>query len=118
MQAPRADSSFCSSAYGVLAAVSICFSPPKGRFLRFTHPSAHKRCDTKVQRCTANGVIDLESSCETFSPGYCCRGQSRRLQLITIVSSKENAAAQETTTMTKKRELEARRSHIPKVIKG
>ncbi|KAI5638058.1 hypothetical protein M9H77_14491 [Catharanthus roseus] len=28
---PRADSSFCSSAYGVLAAVSSCCSPPKGR---------------------------------------------------------------------------------------
>ncbi|KAI9092975.1 hypothetical protein K1719_027498 [Acacia pycnantha] len=27
---PRADSSFCSSAYGVLAAVSSCCSPPKG----------------------------------------------------------------------------------------
>ncbi|KAL2226455.1 UNVERIFIED_CONTAM: hypothetical protein Sindi_2004200 [Sesamum indicum] len=37
---PRADSSFCSSAYGVLAAVSSCCSPPKGRFLRVTHPSA------------------------------------------------------------------------------
>ena len=29
---PRADSSFCSSAYG--ATVSSCCSPPKGRFLR------------------------------------------------------------------------------------
>ncbi|CAN4128528.1 unnamed protein product [Withania somnifera] len=28
---PRADSSFCSSAYGVLAAVSSCCPPPKGR---------------------------------------------------------------------------------------
>ncbi|PHU30032.1 Photosystem II protein D1 [Capsicum chinense] len=28
---PRVDSSFCSSAYGVLAAVSSCCSPPKGR---------------------------------------------------------------------------------------
>ncbi|KAF4359814.1 hypothetical protein G4B88_020335, partial [Cannabis sativa] len=37
---PRADSSFCSSAYGVLAVVSNCCSPPKGRFLRVTHPSA------------------------------------------------------------------------------
>ncbi|KAK8317362.1 hypothetical protein V6Z11_A13G103000 [Gossypium hirsutum] len=37
---PRADSSFCSSAYGVLVAVSSCCSPPKGRFLRVTHPSA------------------------------------------------------------------------------
>ncbi|KAG4390973.1 hypothetical protein GLYMA_05G084600v4, partial [Glycine max] len=36
---PRADSSFCFSAYGVLAAVSSCCSPPKGRFLRVTHPS-------------------------------------------------------------------------------
>ncbi|AES69828.1 hypothetical protein MTR_3g035650 [Medicago truncatula] len=37
---PWADSSFRSSAYGVLAAVSSCCSPPKGRFLRVTHPSA------------------------------------------------------------------------------
>ncbi|KAF2584859.1 hypothetical protein F2Q70_00035626 [Brassica cretica] len=37
---PRADSSFCSSAYGVLAAISSCCSPHKGRFLRVTHPSA------------------------------------------------------------------------------
>ncbi|KAG2728659.1 hypothetical protein I3843_01G210200 [Carya illinoinensis] len=35
-----ADSSFCSSAYGVLEAVSSCCSPPKGRFLRVTHLSA------------------------------------------------------------------------------
>ncbi|KAF3622464.1 Flavonol sulfotransferase-like protein [Capsicum annuum] len=28
---PRVDSSFCSSTYGVLAAVSSCCSPPKGR---------------------------------------------------------------------------------------
>ena len=37
---PWADFSFCSSAYGVLATVSSCCSPPKGRFLRVTHPSA------------------------------------------------------------------------------
>ncbi|KAK8356410.1 hypothetical protein V6Z12_A05G352800 [Gossypium hirsutum] len=37
---PRADSSFCSSAYRVLAAVSNCCSPPKGKFLHITHPSA------------------------------------------------------------------------------
>ncbi|KAH9530624.1 hypothetical protein CY35_20G013800, partial [Sphagnum magellanicum] len=37
---PWADSSFCSSAYGVLAIVSSCCPPPKGRFLRVTHPSA------------------------------------------------------------------------------
>ncbi|KAK8349518.1 hypothetical protein V6Z12_A06G146700, partial [Gossypium hirsutum] len=37
---PQADSSFCSSAYEVLAAVSNCCSPPKGRFLRVTHSSA------------------------------------------------------------------------------
>ncbi|CAN6476479.1 unnamed protein product [Victoria cruziana] len=36
----RADLSFCSSAYGVLVAVSSCCPPPKGRFLRVTHPSA------------------------------------------------------------------------------
>ncbi|TYK08511.1 hypothetical protein E5676_scaffold323G00400 [Cucumis melo var. makuwa] len=37
---PRADSSFCSSAYGVLAALSNSCSPSKGRFLRLTHSSA------------------------------------------------------------------------------
>jgi hypothetical protein len=37
---PWADSSFFSSAYGVLAVVSSCCSPPKGRFLCITHPSA------------------------------------------------------------------------------
>ncbi|CAI8585013.1 unnamed protein product [Vicia faba] len=37
---PWVDSSFRSSAYGVLAAVSSCCPPPKGRFLRVTHPSA------------------------------------------------------------------------------
>ncbi|MBA0573423.1 hypothetical protein Golob_000698 [Gossypium lobatum] len=34
---PQVSSSFCSSAYGVLAAVSSYCSPPKGRFLRITH---------------------------------------------------------------------------------
>ncbi|MBA0577610.1 hypothetical protein Golob_024951 [Gossypium lobatum] len=37
---PWVDSSFCSLAYGVLAAVSNCCSPPKGRFLSVTHTSA------------------------------------------------------------------------------
>eukprot|EP01018_Ginkgo_biloba_P000812 Gb_23528 [translate_table: standard] len=37
---PWEDSSFCSSAYGVLATVSSCCSPPKGKFLRVTHSSA------------------------------------------------------------------------------
>ena len=37
---PWADFSFCSSAYGVLATVSSCYPPPKGKFLRVTHPSA------------------------------------------------------------------------------
>ncbi|KAL3520805.1 hypothetical protein ACH5RR_018954, partial [Cinchona calisaya] len=37
---PQADSSFCSSVYEVLAAVSSCFSLPKGRFLLVAHPSA------------------------------------------------------------------------------
>ncbi|KAL5067666.1 hypothetical protein RYX36_018553 [Vicia faba] len=36
---PWVDSSFRSSAYRVLAAVSSCCPPPKGRFLRVTHPS-------------------------------------------------------------------------------
>ncbi|XLT95102.1 hypothetical protein HN873_016764 [Arachis hypogaea] len=53
---PRADSSFCSSAYGVLAAVSSCCSPPKGRFLRVTHPSATENttfCPTCMCRIDA-----------------------------------------------------------------
>ncbi|MFQ6637239.1 hypothetical protein Gotur_013927 [Gossypium turneri] len=36
---PQTDPSFCSSAYEVLAVVSSYCSPPKGRFLRVTHPS-------------------------------------------------------------------------------
>lgn len=35
---PRADSLFWSSTYEVLVVVSRCFSPPKGMFLRVTHP--------------------------------------------------------------------------------
>ena len=31
---------FHSKAYGVLASVSSCYPPPKGKFLRVTHPSA------------------------------------------------------------------------------
>ncbi|KAK8341075.1 hypothetical protein V6Z11_A08G145400, partial [Gossypium hirsutum] len=37
---PWVDSSFCSLAYRILAAISSCCSPPKGRFLCVTHPSA------------------------------------------------------------------------------
>src|SRR6478672_9824372 len=37
---PWADLSFPSSGYGVLAAVSSCYPPPRGRSLRVTHPSA------------------------------------------------------------------------------
>ncbi|KAJ1256097.1 hypothetical protein BS78_K082700, partial [Paspalum vaginatum] len=37
---PWADFSFCSSGYEVLATVSSCCSPTKGRFLRVTHPFA------------------------------------------------------------------------------
>ena len=33
---------FHSKAYGVLAAVSNCYPPPKGKFSRVTHPSATK----------------------------------------------------------------------------
>ncbi|KAL5073817.1 hypothetical protein RYX36_012801, partial [Vicia faba] len=41
MQAPPwVDSSFRSTAYGVLAAISSCCPHPKGRFLRVTHPSS------------------------------------------------------------------------------
>ncbi len=37
---PRRFSPFYSSAYGVLATVSSCCPPPRGRFLRVPHPSA------------------------------------------------------------------------------
>ncbi|KAL3019450.1 hypothetical protein AAZX31_05G084200, partial [Glycine max] len=50
---PRADSSFCFSAYGVLAAVSSCCSPPKGRFLRVTHPSVIGNTTSHLQRFTS-----------------------------------------------------------------
>ena len=36
----RRKNPFHSKAYGVLAAVSSCCPPPKGKFLRVTHPSA------------------------------------------------------------------------------
>ncbi|KAL3537697.1 hypothetical protein ACH5RR_001063 [Cinchona calisaya] len=58
---PRADSSFCSSAYGVLAAVSSCCSPPKGRFLRVTHPSATGNTTSRptcmLNTCKSNVVL-------------------------------------------------------------
>jgi len=37
---PWADSSFCSSAYGILSTVSNCCPLPKGRFLGAIHPFA------------------------------------------------------------------------------
>ena len=36
----RRKNPFYSKAYGVLAVVSNCCPPPKGKFLRVTHPSA------------------------------------------------------------------------------
>ena len=36
----RRINSFHSKAYGVLAAFSLCYPPPKGKFSRVTHPSA------------------------------------------------------------------------------
>ncbi len=36
----RRKNPFHSKAYGVLAIVSNCYPPPKGKFLRVTHPSA------------------------------------------------------------------------------
>ncbi|KAF3615058.1 Glutamine synthetase I [Capsicum annuum] len=48
----RADSSFCSSAYGVLAAISSYCSPPKDRFLRVTHPSATGNTISRVSHPT------------------------------------------------------------------
>ena len=38
----RRKNPFHSKAYGVLATVSSCYPPPKGKFLRVTHPSATK----------------------------------------------------------------------------
>ncbi|KAE8649948.1 hypothetical protein Csa_012779 [Cucumis sativus] len=58
---PRADSSFCSSAYEVLAAVSSCCSPPKGRFLRITHPS-HLQCMPNIAKSTRISNFDLFNS--------------------------------------------------------
>ncbi|KAL3520241.1 hypothetical protein ACH5RR_018390 [Cinchona calisaya] len=58
---PRADSFFCSSAYGVLAAVSSCCSPPKGRFLRVTHLSATGNTTSRptcmLNTCKSNVVL-------------------------------------------------------------
>ena len=62
---PWADFSFCSSAYGVLATVSSCCSPPKGRFLRVTHPFAtgnttsHSTCPPPPPRLTAAAGTEL-----------------------------------------------------------
>ncbi|KAG4109451.1 hypothetical protein ERO13_1Z049680v2, partial [Gossypium hirsutum] len=75
---PRADSSFCSSAYGVLAAVSSCCSPPKGRFLRVTHPSA---TGNTTSRPTSSLFIDKSGSELSFIPRhnlYPCASYSRR----------------------------------------
>ena len=36
----RRKNPFHSKAYGVLANAHICYPPPKGKFLRVTHPSA------------------------------------------------------------------------------
>eukprot|EP00980_Cylindrotheca_fusiformis_P031127 scaffold25852_cov7735-Cylindrotheca_fusiformis.AAC.1 len=36
----RRKNPFHSKAYGVLVTVSSCYPPPKGKFLRVTHPSA------------------------------------------------------------------------------
>ena len=36
-------SAFTPQLYGVLASVSQCYPPPKGRFLRVTHPSATRK---------------------------------------------------------------------------
>ncbi|KAK7232526.1 hypothetical protein RIF29_47571 [Crotalaria pallida] len=70
---PRADSSFCSSAYGVLAAVSSCCSPPKGRFLRVTHPSA---TGNTTSRPTCMYKADSEFSCIPRRNLYPCASYS------------------------------------------
>ncbi|KAL5067612.1 hypothetical protein RYX36_018499, partial [Vicia faba] len=55
-----ADSSFRSSAYRVLASVSNCCPPPKGRFLRVTHPSA-------TGNTTSRQTLHEIPSCITYS---------------------------------------------------
>ena len=45
---------FLRRAYAVLAAVSSCYSPPKGRFPRVTHPFA-----TKVTGASSGPSFDL-----------------------------------------------------------
>ena len=54
----RRFSPFHSSAYGVLAAVSSCYPPPKGRFLRVTHPSA-----TTTPPLTSKGGVAVRLAC-------------------------------------------------------
>ncbi|TYG76188.1 hypothetical protein ES288_D03G093700v1 [Gossypium darwinii] len=66
---PRADSSFCSSAYGVLAAVSSCCSPPKGRFLRVTHPSATGNTTSRLT-CMSSLFVDKTGSDLSFIPRH------------------------------------------------
>ncbi|TYG86063.1 hypothetical protein ES288_A13G105400v1, partial [Gossypium darwinii] len=66
---PRADSSFCSSAYGVLVAVSSYCSPPKGRFLRVTHPSAVGN-NTSRLTCISSLFVDKAGSELSFIPRH------------------------------------------------
>ncbi|KAL0721520.1 hypothetical protein Bca4012_036119 [Brassica carinata] len=85
---PRADSSFCSSAYGVLAAVSSCCSPPKGRFLRVTHPSAtgnttsRPTCIFIVALLIASFFVDKADSELSFIPSH------NLLELMTSTTSR------------------------------
>ncbi|VVA28225.1 PREDICTED: conserved [Prunus dulcis] len=82
---PRADSSFCSSAYGELAAVSSCCSPPKGRFLRVTHPSAtgtttsHK-ADSELSFIPRHNL----DPCSSYSPGVRSQKYSHPYPLTSI----------------------------------
>ncbi|KAG5599324.1 hypothetical protein H5410_030694 [Solanum commersonii] len=57
---PRADSSFCSSIYGVLVVVSNFCSPPKGRFLRVTHLSSTRNTIFRVSRPTCITITDMK----------------------------------------------------------
>ncbi|KAK4381867.1 hypothetical protein Sango_2927200 [Sesamum angolense] len=86
---PRADSSFCSSAYGVLAAVSSCCSPPKGRFLRVTHPSPLEtplpvRLACVKHAASVHPEPGSNSPCASYSPGVRSQKYSHPCPLTSI----------------------------------
>ncbi|KAL0307471.1 UNVERIFIED_CONTAM: hypothetical protein Scaly_2981800 [Sesamum calycinum] len=71
---PRADSSFCSSAYGVLAAVSSCCSPPKaGSYALLTRPPLETPLPVRLACVKHAASVHPEpgsnSPCASYSPG-------------------------------------------------